>query len=75
MLDEHLRVKGRTTWYESLDEMQADLDQYLELYNTKRPHRGRKMNGKTPLTVFKAGIPKALKAAANPSSKEDQKAA
>jgi transposase InsO family protein len=26
LLDEHLRVKGRTTWYETLDEMQADLD-------------------------------------------------
>jgi transposase InsO family protein len=76
LLDEHLRVKGRTTWYESLDEMQADLDQYLEVYNGKRPHRGRKMNGRTPFTVFMAGIPKALKAAsANPRSKEDQHAA
>ena len=76
LLDEHLRVKGRTTWYESLDEMQADLDEYLELYNSKRPHRGRKMNGRTPFTVFKAGIPKALKAAsAHPRPKEDPKAA
>ena len=76
LLDEHLRVKGRTTWYESLDERQADLDEYLELYNSNRPHRGRKMNGGTPFTVFKAGIPKALKAAAvNPSLKEDPKAA
>ena len=76
LLDEHLRVKGRTTWYEALDEMQADLDAYLEAYNTKRPHRGRKMNGRTPFTVFQAGIPKALKAATStPSLQEDQQAA
>lgn len=76
LLDEHLRVKGRTTWYETLDEMQADLDQYLESYNAKRPHRGRNMNGRTPYTVFKAGIPKALKAASStPAKKENKKAA
>jgi hypothetical protein len=27
-------------------------------YNTKRPHQGRGMNGRTPITVFKAGLPK-----------------
>lgn len=26
LLDAHLRVKGRTPWYESVNEMQADLD-------------------------------------------------
>ena len=76
LLDEHLRVKGRTTWYETLDEMQADLDKYLESYNAKRPHRGCNMNGRTPYTVFKAGIPKALKAASStPAKKEKKKAA
>jgi len=59
LLDEHLRVKGRTTWYESVEEMQADLDAYLELYNTKRPHRGRGMEGRTPYAVFKAGLKQA----------------
>ena len=57
-MDEHLRVKGRTTWYESVSEMQADLDSYLETYNRKRPHRGRVMEGRTPYQVFKAGIRK-----------------
>ncbi len=42
---EHLRVKGRTTWYETLEEMQTDLEAYLETYNRKRPHRGRAMEG------------------------------
>ena len=37
--------------------MQKDLDGYLETYNTRRPHRGRGMEGTTPYEVFKAGIP------------------
>ena len=45
LLDEHLRVKGRTTWYESVEEMQTDLDAYLETYNRNRPHCGRGMEG------------------------------
>ena len=35
LLDEHLRVKGRTTWYETVEEMQQDLEAYLETYNRK----------------------------------------
>ena len=58
LLDEHLRVKGRTTWYESVEEMQVDLDAYLETYNRNRPHRGRGMEGRTPYQVFKKGIRK-----------------
>ena len=54
--DEHLTVKGRTTWYESVDEMQADLDAYIETYNRNRPHRGPGMQRRTPYQVFKKGI-------------------
>jgi hypothetical protein len=38
--------------------MQTSLDDYLVTYNTRRPHQGRGMNGRTPITVFKAGLPK-----------------
>lgn len=41
-------VKGRTIWYESLEQMQTDLDRYLEHYNTHQPHQGRMMEGQTP---------------------------
>lgn len=58
LLDEHFRIKGREKWYESLEEMQADLDAYLLIYNTKRPHQGRGMNGKTPAVMFKRCLPK-----------------
>jgi transposase InsO family protein len=57
LLDEHLRVEGRKTWFETVSEMQAVLDQYLVHYNTERPHQGRGMNGRTPATVFAAGLP------------------
>ncbi len=58
LLDEHFRVQGRKKWYETIEEMQADLDDYLLIYNTKRPHQGRAMNGRTPQRVFKGGLPK-----------------
>ena len=38
--------------------MQAVLDDYLAGYNTKRPHQGRGMNGRTPIALFNAGLPK-----------------
>lgn len=57
LLDEHFRVEGRKTWFETVGEMQAVLDTYMVQYNTKRPHQGRGMNGRTPATVFQAGLP------------------
>lgn len=56
LLDEHFRIKGRTTWYESVEQMQTDLDSYLEHYNTQRPHQGRMMEGQTPYSMFKKGL-------------------
>ena len=58
LLDEHFRVMGRKKFYDSIAEMQADLDTFLKLYNEKRPHQGRAMNGRTPLKAFKDGLPK-----------------
>lgn len=56
LLDEHLRVQGRTVWYETVEEMQKALDGYLVRYNAERPHQGR-MNGRTPLQAFIDGLP------------------
>jgi len=72
LLDEHFRIKGREKWYESLDEMQADLDAYLGVYNTQRPHQGRGMNGKTPAAMFTKSLPKKPK---SKKAKEVAKAA
>ena len=52
LLDEHFRVKGRKKFYESVSEIQKDLDEYLVFYNNKRAHQGRMMNGRTPIMVL-----------------------
>lgn len=64
LLEEHLRVQGRTKWYDTVEEMQTDLDSYLVQYNTKRPHQGRGMDGRVPYQVFREGLPKKTKKAA-----------
>ncbi len=56
LLDEHLPIQGRKTWYEDLPQLQTDLDAFLKTYNNDRPHQGRGMKGRTPATVFAAGI-------------------
>jgi transposase InsO family protein len=60
LLDEHFRIEGRKTWYESVEQMQGDLDVYLQEYNYKRPHQGRNMNGRVPYEVFAQGILKSV---------------
>ena len=60
LLDEHFRIQGRIKFYESLEEMQTDLDSYLHIYNYERSHQGRNMNGKTPHKAFIEGIPNSI---------------
>lgn len=48
LLDECFRVQGRTTWYENAEEIQADLDRFLAVYNLKRSHQGYRLKGRTP---------------------------
>jgi transposase InsO family protein len=66
LLDEHFRVEGRRTWFETIEEMQTVLDVYLVSYNTARPHQGRGMNGRTPARAFSEGLPK------SPSEKKEK---
>ncbi len=56
LLDEHFRIAGRINFYESVQEMQTDLDEYFVKYNRERSHQGRNMNGRTPYEVFSEGI-------------------
>jgi|GEM_PF-1170204 len=69
LLDEHFRVEGRKTWFETIEEMQVVLDEYLIGYNTKRPHQGRGMNGRTPLVAFREGLPNQKPKRRKPSPK------
>jgi Integrase core domain len=40
------------THYSSLDQLQADLDSWLEQYNEHRPHSGKYCFGKAPMQTF-----------------------
>ncbi len=74
LLDEHFRVEGRRTWFETIEEMQAVLDTYLITYNQKRPHQGRNMKGRTPAKAFVDGLPKSKQhKAENKAKKTTQK--
>ena len=41
--------------YQSLEELQADLDAWLEHYNTERTHQGKKCCGRTPMQTLLDG--------------------
>ena len=57
LLEEHLHIQGRKKFYETLEGMQKDLDDYLVRYNTQRPHQGLNMKGRTPARAFRDGLP------------------
>jgi transposase InsO family protein len=50
--EEFYDVAFRKKIYTSLDELQADLDQWMAYYNAERPHSGKYCNGRTPLQTF-----------------------
>lgn len=52
LLDEFYRVAFRKRLYATLDELQGDLDRFVDDYNTRRPHQGRWCYGKTPMQTF-----------------------
>jgi len=56
LLDEHFRIKGREKWYESVEELQADLDVFLEFYNLKRTHQGYRLKGRTPAQALREAL-------------------
>lgn len=57
LLNEFYRVAFRKKLYHTLEELQTDLDAWLEQYNQSRPHQGRWCYGKTPMQTFVDSIP------------------
>ena len=57
VLDEFYRVAFRKKLYTTLEELQEDLDSFLEHYNRERPHQGRWCYGKTPMETFTDTMP------------------
>jgi transposase InsO family protein len=52
MLNEFYRVAFRKKIYRALEELQTDLDAWMEEYNHQRPHQGRWCYGNTPMQTF-----------------------
>jgi hypothetical protein len=50
--DEFFSLAYRRKVYGSMEELQADLDAFLERYNTERAHHGYRTQGRTPLQTF-----------------------
>lgn len=50
--DEFYAIAFRKKIYRSLEELQADLDKWLEWYNRERTHSGKHCFGRTPMQTF-----------------------
>ena len=55
--EEFYATAFRKKLYHSLEELQADLDQWLDEYNRTRPHSGKYCYGKTPMQTFLDSLP------------------
>ena len=54
--EEFYAVAFRKKLYNSIAEMQKDLDEWMGYYNNERTHSGRYCYGKTPMATFKESI-------------------
>lgn len=52
LLNEFYRVTFRKKLYRTLEELQADLDRWMQEYNEQRTHQGRWCYGKTPMQTW-----------------------
>jgi transposase InsO family protein len=57
MLNEFYRVAFRKKIDRTLEELQVDLDAWLQEYNEQRSHEGRWCFGKTPMQTFLDSVP------------------
>jgi transposase InsO family protein len=55
VLDEFFREAFRKKLYLSIEELQVDLDAWVEYYNTERPHRGYRNMGRRPVETVEQG--------------------
>jgi len=55
ILNEFYRVAFRKKIYPDLETLQIDLDEYMNEYNTRRTHQGKRCQGRTPMETFLDG--------------------
>jgi transposase InsO family protein len=56
ILHEHWRIAFRRQYFTGHRSLQVSLDRFLQFYNHERTHRGYRLNGRTPATVFKGAV-------------------
>lgn len=56
ILHEHWRIAFRRQYFTGRRSLQGALDRFLQFYNHERTHRGYRLNGRTPATVFRGAI-------------------
>ena len=56
ILHEHWRIAFRRHCFTSRRSLQGSLDRFLQFYNHERTHRGYRLRGRTPATVFRGAV-------------------
>jgi len=56
MLEEFYQIAFRKKIYETLEQLQVDLDEWMAYYNNERTHSGRYCYGKTPMQTFQDSV-------------------
>lgn len=56
MQEECYHILFRKKFYTTLQELQQDVDEWLETYNNERTHSGKHCYGKTPMQTFKNSL-------------------
>jgi len=56
ILHEHWRIAFRRQYFTSRRSLQGTLDRFMHFYNHERTHRGYRLNGRTPATIFNGAV-------------------
>lgn len=56
ILHEHWRIAFRRQYFTGRRSLQGSLDRFLQFYNCERTHRGYRLRGRTPATVFRGAV-------------------
>ena len=56
ILHEHWRIAFRRQYFTSGRSLQGSLDRFMHFYNHERTHRGYRLRGRTPVTVFRGAV-------------------
>ena len=57
--DEFYSIAFRKKIYRTIEELQQDLDVWMDRYNNRRTHQGKRCQGRTPMATFKENLPMA----------------